>query len=124
MKEALADVGRRGPWNEEQRRALRSAFQALVDAFENVLVLRGKRVSIGGIVVASAGALDVSLDCPFKPKSVLVLGATSASGSTLVSPTVVWAWTATSTSGTLRLTDPLSSVPDDTYTFNIFMEKG
>lgn len=122
----LADVGRRGPWNDEQRRSLRSAFQTLVDAFENVLVLRGKRVIVQ-TNIATAGGLSIAIDCPFKPRSVQALDAYATAAEGVVhsaNVALTWQWTATATSGTVTLTDLLGSLPGTgTYTFDVFMEK-
>ena len=126
MREALADVAGKGIWSQEQRRALKAAFQALVDAFDSVLLLKGKRVLVENIIVAPAVAMDLTIDCPFKPKTVAILGAlTKVSGepATLMTPSIVWTWSSTPTSGAVRLRDVLGNIPDGTYTFDIFMEK-
>lgn len=123
MREALADVGRRALWTEEQRRALRSAFQAIVDAFDGVLLLRGKRITVDGVV--SSGALSLTVDCPFKPKTVQVLLVSSVDWSVGNYP-LTWVWSGTPTSGAVAFTDTFAlfaALGDGTYTFDIFMEK-
>jgi len=132
VRSAISDVSAKKVFTDEQRRVLRAAFEAIVEAFDGVLLLRGKRVTVEGIVVASGDTLDLSIDCPFKPKTVQVLDARGivASGDGageerhLVYPTLTWSWSSTATGGTVRLGAPLSVLPDDfTYTFDIFMEK-
>lgn len=127
MRDALADVARRGVWNDEQRRALRAAFQAVVDAFDGVMLLKGKRVSVE-TTVAAGGALDATIDCPFRPKSAVVLDAKGIDTDTgseihLTSPILLWSWTSTPTGGAVRFQDPLDIFPDGAWTLDVFMEK-
>lgn len=124
MREALAEIAR-GAWTPEQLRALRAAFQVFATAFDGILLLRGKRVSVE-TYVASAGDLDVRIDCPFRPKALLLLDVSSLQDGSLrhlATPNVAWEWTATDRTGTVRITDPFSNVPDGSYTLDVFMEK-
>lgn len=131
MKSTLSDVSRRSAWTPEQRSALRSAFQAIVDAFNGVVLVRGRRITATGTV--SGGTLSLVVDCPFKPRSVMVACVTpdpANTSNTSVNYTggfpLDWSWSSTPTGGAVTFEDMFSlfgAIGDGTYTFDIILEK-
>ena len=128
MKEALADVAGKGIWSQEQRRALKAAFQALVDAFDSVLLLRGTRKVVDGVSVASGANLDVTVECNFNPKTVLVIDASRLLTGELVhlgTVPLLWTWSGSGSGGSVRLRDTLNvlGTSEAVYRLDLFMEK-
>lgn len=115
---SIAELSR-GAFNEAQRRVLRAAFTSLRDAFKDVLLLKGVRRSFTAAFVAN----EMTLDCPFKPQSVLILNVTQGTASFANLP-VQWSWSATSTGGTVTFYDFAGLIPaTPTPTWDVFLEK-
>lgn len=119
MKEALADVGRRGTWSDEQRRSLRAGFQAIADAFDGTLILRGVLLERP----LSMAALPLTMEIPFaaKPAAVVVLSATQDSDGTVLSmPPVMWTWDPTPARSQVVITG-IDILDTETYTLTILV---
>jgi hypothetical protein len=119
-KDALAEASSKA-WNADQRVSLRGAFTALDNFFKDVVFLRGKRVQ----AEVTLGGADTGFDieCPFKPKMVLLLTASQGAASYTQVP-MQWAWDGNKT---VRLSDytgildgPLSG---GSITVDVFLER-
>ncbi len=124
MKELLAEIAPQGTWSDAQKRALKAIVTLISNRFDGVLLLRGKRVSVE---VTVDGTMSTSIDCPFKPKSVVVLSAYQnipGDGDRYLStPILVWRWTSTASGGQVTLFDELDLLQDGPATLDVFMEK-
>lgn len=119
MKEALADVGKKGAWSEDQRRELRAGFQAIIDAFDGTLILRGTLLERP----LNMASLPLTMEIPFtsKPAAIVVLSATKDSdGSVISMPPVLWSWTPTTTASNASITD-IDLLDGEDYTLTILV---
>jgi hypothetical protein len=123
VKAAIADVGATSAWTTEQRRALRAAFQAVGDALDQRLLLRGVRRSVE---VTVDGGMETVVDCPFRPRAVHFFSAyqpTSDGDKYIANPIFVWRWTGTPDSGSVYIADDLGLLADGSATLDIFLER-
>ncbi len=124
MKSLLADIAPRGVWDRDQERALKAVMTTLVNTFDDVLFLRGKRVKIESADEGSERSFVI--DCPFRPRSVTVLAVTQVrEGETLgiSSYLMAWRWTASPTGGAVTLVDGLGLLDEGYVTLDVFMER-
>jgi hypothetical protein len=123
-KAALADLRAPGVWSQPQLLALDRAFTKLGEILQGSLLLRGKRATTEGALGAT---LSCRVECPFRPKTVLVLCATGGDGTRMMFPPITWSWEAQERTGYVVFEDAsglMSSViAGPTVTFDVFMEK-
>lgn len=121
-REALAEIAR-GAWTPDQFRALKAVLQLFANAFDGILLMRGRRTKTEGTLGA---AFECSVECNFQPKTVLVLSCVDSTGTTFALPPIAWAWTASGTSGKVTFSDPgglFAGMTSGAMTLDVFMEK-
>ncbi len=101
FKSMQADSGSHA-FTPDQREALKRIFTHLANALGDVLLMKGKRVQASVTLAGSDSGFD--LDCPFQPKTVLML--TARQGTLIYTQVPMqWTWTASREGGSLRLAD-------------------
>lgn len=121
MKEILADVSH-SAFTAEQIAVLRRVLTKVVNRLDGDLHLRGKRVQTELVIGTT---FEVTIDCPFIPKTVLVLSAKQPTIS-YMTPSLSWVANSTPTGASVTITDPLGLIPaigTDPTLLDVFMEK-